>query len=465
MTTVAFSPARAVAAGDASAAAAMLAKAKALRASGDLEGALEACGRIAGGHPGHADAACLCALVRLDQGKVDEAAAALAGIDMAGAGDAELCLALGEALAKAKRPGDAEAAFRRAIASRPDFAEAHYKYGVMLQDAGREEDAAAAFRKALALDSGHAWAHARLGYALKRFGRLEEAAGALERAFAAAPDDYYILNGLTITLHALGRIEEARRHGQRALELKDEAARAFFAKSPFKDLRLNRVSKPFRAEDARRNVISFSLWGDNPVYTEGAIINAQLAPRIYGDWVCRFYCDESVPARVTDRLLELKAQVVFVDDALKRFHGSLWRFFASDDPAVDRFLCRDCDALLNTQERVAVDDWIASGKLFHVMRDHIYHVEVILGGMWGGVAGALPNLRQALTGRWMFDHGLWSDQYFLWGFVWPLIGDDVLVHDSQYTLGNSIDFPKYGRLPKHEHVGGAAMKVGGRAPG
>ena len=37
------------------------------------------------------------------------------------------------------------------------------------------------------------------------------------------------------------------------------------------------------------------------------------------------------------------------------------------------------------RERDAVDEWIASNKTFHIMRDHIWHDGIeILAGMWGG---------------------------------------------------------------------------------
>ena len=35
-------------------------------------------------------------------------------------------------------------------------------------------------------------------------------------------------------------------------------------------------------------VIAFSLWGDNPKYTLGALQNLSLAKLVYPDWVCRF---------------------------------------------------------------------------------------------------------------------------------------------------------------------------------
>ena len=43
------------------------------------------------------------------------------------------------------------------------------------------------------------------------------------------------------------------------------------------------------------NVIAFSLWGDSPRYTLGALQNASLAKIVYPDWVCRFYIGKSVP--------------------------------------------------------------------------------------------------------------------------------------------------------------------------
>ena len=32
---------------------------------------------------------------------------------------------------------------------------------------------------------------------------------------------------------------------------------------------------------ASKRVIAFSLWGDQPIYTVGALKNAELAPKIY----------------------------------------------------------------------------------------------------------------------------------------------------------------------------------------
>jgi hypothetical protein len=51
-----------------------------------------------------------------------------------------------------------------------------------------------------------------------------------------------------------------------------------------------------------KKLISFCLWGDNPVYNIGAIKNAELAKEIYPDWVCRYYIGKSTPINTIENL-------------------------------------------------------------------------------------------------------------------------------------------------------------------
>ena len=46
--------------------------------------------------------------------------------------------------------------------------------------------------------------------------------------------------------------------------------------------------------------------------------------------------------------------------------------------------------------RIAVEDWIRSKEKIHIMRDHVNHCFPINGGMWGGVKGALPYMKERL---------------------------------------------------------------------
>ena len=61
-----------------------------------------------------------------------------------------------------------------------------------------------------------------------------------------------------------------------------------------------------------KKIIAFSLWGDNPMYTIGAIKNADLALDIYPDWVCRFYVGKSTPDEIILELTKRKNTEIFV---------------------------------------------------------------------------------------------------------------------------------------------------------
>jgi hypothetical protein len=57
-----------------------------------------------------------------------------------------------------------------------------------------------------------------------------------------------------------------------------------------------------------------------------------------------------------------------------------WRFLVADDPTVDRYIIRDADSRLNMREKLAIDEWIASGKKIHILRDHPNHGDFPISG-------------------------------------------------------------------------------------
>ena len=214
-------------------------------------------------------------------------------------------------------------------------------------------------------------------------------------------------------------------------------------------------------------LISYSLYGDAPLYCRGAVKNAELAKEVYPGWVLRFYCGPEVPADVRCRLRELDCQVVMQShsafgrriaappvltgaaESPPRFAsrcGMFWRLLPAGDPALEYVLFRDCDSRLNVRERAAVDDYIASGKTCHVMRDHPAHTMRIMGGMWGIRGGVLP--METLLADWNYSGQWGDDQRFLARRVWPLVKDDLLCHG-------------YGGLmfPPHPHFKGFVGQI------
>ena len=95
---------------------------------------------------------------------------------------------MGYILRKQHKLAEAAAHCQRAIALRPDFAEAHNNLGRILRSQGRLEEALACFEQATALRPNFAEAHCSLGNVLASLARLDEAEARFQQALALRPD-------------------------------------------------------------------------------------------------------------------------------------------------------------------------------------------------------------------------------------------------------------------------------------
>lgn len=177
-------------------------------------------------------------------------------------------------------------------------------------------------------------------------------------------------------------------------------------------------------------IITFSLWGTDPKYTIGAVRNAELAKEIYPDWTCRFYVGEDVEENIKKQLLNNRAEVVEMLGT--GWNGMFWRFLAADSPYV--VISRDTDSRLSVREKAAVDEWLASDKDFHIMRDHPYHATEILGGMWGVRNGLLSGIKDMIAN---YDTGTYNNKYqvdqnFLRDVIYPIVKNNAMVHDPYF---------------------------------
>jgi len=185
------------------------------------------------------------------------------------------------------------------------------------------------------------------------------------------------------------------------------------------------------------NVISFCLYGNEPMYTIGLLKNTELAKEVYPDWnVWVYYADVS-----NDIIDQCDATMINMKGS--ELPGMFWRFL----PDVERFIVRDTDSRLSMRERVAVDEWIASDKSLHIMRDHPHHKQTIMGGMWGIRAGDY-NI-EARVCDWCKRDKCWghmhysnADQRFLRQVVYPDFLGDTIAHESINSgFPNSVPFP------------------------
>jgi hypothetical protein len=185
-------------------------------------------------------------------------------------------------------------------------------------------------------------------------------------------------------------------------------------------------------------IISFSLWGSNPIYTVGAVKNAVIAADLFPNWVCVFYCFKSVPISIVNQLIEMpNVDVRMVSDEYNQLdnRGMFHRFLPADQVGVEYMISRDTDSRLSAREKVAVDEWLASGADFHLIRDHPYHGVPILGGMWGVKGGRLKGIDHAIR-KFKPTSLKGQDQQFLKDWVWQKYIEGQLtaiIHDPFFT--------------------------------
>lgn len=182
------------------------------------------------------------------------------------------------------------------------------------------------------------------------------------------------------------------------------------------------------------NYISFSLWGDKPIYNIGAIKNAELCKTIYPEWKIVLYYNNSVPSETIEKLKEL--DIITIDMSDTDMYGMFWRFLASDISDCDYAIFRDCDSRVSVREKLAVDEWINSGKTLHVMRDHPYHRIPcgndrlgILGGMWGIKGKSMAMTNEIIKFSLSTQHKYGNDQTFL-KKIYSVFENDRFTHDE-----------------------------------
>ena len=180
--------------------------------------------------------------------------------------------------------------------------------------------------------------------------------------------------------------------------------------------------------------LSYSLWGDDPIYNVGMIKNAEQAKIIYSNWKVIVYYNNSVPKETIEKLIELDVTCIDMSDS--NIYGMFWRFLAADLKDCEFAIFRDSDSRLSLREKLAVDEWVNSGKSLHVMRDHPYHMIPcgndklgLLGGMWGIKGNLLPITQMINKFPLSKQNKYGNDQTFL-REIYFIFENDRCTHDD-----------------------------------
>jgi hypothetical protein len=189
-----------------------------------------------------------------------------------------------------------------------------------------------------------------------------------------------------------------------------------------------------QALDVEKVVFAFSLYGDKRKYTEGMVANAHQISERFPNARIQIYVADDVPADTIEKL-NTYANVRIVPVArAEGTQNTLNRFMAYDDPDCDILFSRDADSRVHERDAACIEDFIASDKLLHIIRDHKGHTVRIMAGMWGLRKKALGQPMTSLIHEWLASHGnptrYGCDQAFLAQVVYHALVGCAMIHDS-----------------------------------
>jgi len=130
-----------------------------------------------------------------------------------------------------------------------------------------------------------------------------------------------------------------------------------------------------------QKIISFSLYGKDTFYYRLVEENVARAFKFYPSWTVRIYHDNSINPEFICKLECLYSDNVDFCD-VKNMPGKVnldymlpmtWRWLPIGDSFVKLFISRDTDSCIFDREVSAVNEWLKSNKLFHIMRGKIYY--------------------------------------------------------------------------------------------
>ena len=183
-----------------------------------------------------------------------------------------------------------------------------------------------------------------------------------------------------------------------------------------------------------KQVISYSLYGNQMRFLVGAIKNAELAQRFFLDFTVRYYTGKSVPYWVLSTLnLFPNVEILRVNEPENSL-ARMWRFYAILDEDVDVVLSRDVDARLSLREAEAHQEFIDSDYGFHIIRDHpTGHGYLISAGMFAVKTKTVRDFFGKIWGETELRDTYMQDQEFMTHQIYPHIAANCLIHDEYYN--------------------------------
>lgn len=224
-------------------------------------------------------------------------------------------------------------------------------------------------------------------------------------------------------------------------------------------------------------LFAFALYGPAAKYTRGMIKNCEMLAEHFPGCRVGIALGDDVPPEIVRALEEICGHVVLVKLGFSGAAAMAERMFLlEEDPAFADctvVFLRDADSRVHSRDRSCIRAFLDEGAggegaghppatgslrhLAHTIRDHIYHTQPIMGGLFGLrregldglIGGRLRPRYRAFLEACGCSSGYGTDERFLADVVHPLVQEALLVHTDLWQAPPASPVPEFDSQPCH----------------
>ena len=186
-------------------------------------------------------------------------------------------------------------------------------------------------------------------------------------------------------------------------------------------------------------VFSFCIYGTERNYYDGLLENIQIIREYFPDFEIYVYKGICDPTWVFENCKVIETKKEGVINMLYRY---LPLTFA------DVGFVRDADSRIYKRDRWCINEFLKSSKNYHIVRDHFYHKEPIMGGIFGW--------KKSLDITFPLDNVIRysEDMSYLKDHLYPLIKTESLIHTNNHAfLGEHVELIGIAHEDKYDFIG------------
>jgi hypothetical protein len=186
-------------------------------------------------------------------------------------------------------------------------------------------------------------------------------------------------------------------------------------------------------------VFSFCIYGNERNYYEGLLENIQIIREYFPDFEIYVYKGICDPKWIFENCKVIETER---EGAINMLFRYLPLTFA------DIGFVRDVDSRIYERDRWCISKFLKSSKNYHIVRDHYYHKEPIMGGIFGWKKPLDIDLDLGATIIYS------EDMSYLKTHLYPLIKSDALVHTNNHAFyGEHVELIKIPHKDTYDFIG------------